>query len=247
MVSTGDSRETREFAREAKFLVSAAEAPRLRAWARRVLSPDPHGTGPWLDEYAIATLYFETAAFDVFHRRGSFGRSKLRIRRYGAMNTVFLERKLRTDGLLAKRRTAVPIEELAVLDETPSRAWPGHWFHKRLARRALRPGCRVSYTRMARMGQTKDGPIRLTIDAGLRAAATSRISLAELGGSLVMPDQAIVELKFIGDQPALFQYLADEFQITPQPVSKYRMSMAALEPAALPAAVRPVMDMGDAL
>jgi hypothetical protein len=36
----------------------------------------------------------------VFHRRGSFGRSKYRIRRYGEAQVGFLERKLKTRGLL---------------------------------------------------------------------------------------------------------------------------------------------------
>ncbi len=50
--------------------------------------------------------------YDVFHRRGSFGRSKYRIRRYGDEDAFFLERKMRQPAVLAKRRTRLPLVAL---------------------------------------------------------------------------------------------------------------------------------------
>ena len=76
-------------------------------WARTFLGADPHGTGPFGDEYRTSTLYFDTAEGHVFHRWGSYGRAKYRIRRYGDSNVAFLERKLRRPGMLVKRRTQV--------------------------------------------------------------------------------------------------------------------------------------------
>ena len=108
MTGPFDSRETRDFAREIKFLVDVSIADDVRDWARTHLGPDPHGAGPFGDEYVTTSLYFDTAQFDVFHRRGSFGRSKYRIRRYGECQVVFLERKLKTRGLLTKPRYLVP-------------------------------------------------------------------------------------------------------------------------------------------
>jgi hypothetical protein len=78
------------------------------------LIADPHGTGPHADEYRVSTLYLDTAGRDVFHRRGSYGRSKYRVRRYGDEPRVFLERKLRTASRLAKRRTDIPLDELTL-------------------------------------------------------------------------------------------------------------------------------------
>ena len=78
-----DTREVRTFATEIKFVVDSDLAGRIREWARAQLAPDPHGAGAAKDEYLTTSVYFDTEQLDVFHRRGSFGRSKYRIRRYG--------------------------------------------------------------------------------------------------------------------------------------------------------------------
>ena len=72
------------------------------------------GTVP--GSYATSSLYFESDTFDVFHRRGSYRAQQVRIRRYGTTSHImFLERKFRTDRLLAKRRTIVPISDFDYL------------------------------------------------------------------------------------------------------------------------------------
>ena len=47
-----------------------------------------------------------------FAGAGWYGRSKFRIRRYGFSDIIFLERKFRTERLLAKRRTTVSVLDL---------------------------------------------------------------------------------------------------------------------------------------
>src|SRR4051812_4906695 len=96
-------REDRAFAAEIKFLVPADRVDALRAWARGRLGPDPYGGGPYSDTYQTNTLYFDTRDLDVFYRRGSYGRSKYRVRRYGRSAELFLERKLKTRDLVSKR------------------------------------------------------------------------------------------------------------------------------------------------
>ena len=49
------------------------------------------------------------------------------------------------------------------------------------------------------------------------------------GGLLVLPQHVVLELKFCVKLPAVFQQLIDTFELTPQPVSKYRIAAAALE------------------
>src|SRR6187549_3987267 len=107
-----DAKETRAHAFEIKFVVDSQMGERIREWARTFLDADPHGTGPFRDEYRTSTLYFDTAEGHVFHRRGSYGRAKYRIRRYEDGDSVFLERKLRRPGMLVKRRTQVALHEL---------------------------------------------------------------------------------------------------------------------------------------
>lgn len=229
MSPSTDSRENREFASEIKFLISRARADQIRSWARARLSADPHAGGAAGDGYQITSLYFDTSQFDVFHRRGSFGRSKYRIRRYGDGEIAFLERKLKTRGLLTKRRSIVPLNELEQLagDEV-ERDWPGHWFHRRLLARGLNPVCQISYQRTARVAMTQYGPIRLTLDDNLRAVPTTDWHFNEAEGQLILKDQVILEMKFRYAMPALFKYLVEEFALTPKPFSKYRLAAARL-------------------
>ena len=222
-------RDIRPSALEIKFLLDPATAAGVAGWARANLAPDPNGTGSSGDEYLTTSLYFDNAAYDVFHRRGSFGRSKYRIRRYGEESSAFLERKMRQPAVLAKRRTRLSCEDLDHLSVvTVDSAWPGYWFHRRVAARQLRPVCQVSYERMARGGTSDGHPIRLTLDHDLRAQPAAGPAFEKGDGLAAAADQYILELKYQGTSPALFRRLAEEFALTPQPVSKYRLGLAAL-------------------
>ena len=232
-----ETRENREFASEIKFLITPVLADQIRSWARTRLGADPHGAGPARDEYQITSLYFDTAAFDVFHRRGSFGRSKYRIRRYGASEIVFLERKLRTRGLLAKRRSTVRLEDLAALAPTQvAGGWPGYWFHRRLVGRGLQPVCQITYHRSARVAMTQFGLIRLTLDDQLRAAPVRQIAFDEVAPRApFLEGQVILELKFRYELPQVFKFLIEEFALSEQRLSKYRLAAEALGLAHTPA------------
>jgi hypothetical protein len=232
-----NSRETRDFAREQKFLVDARLAPDLRQWARFNLARDSFGSGPYGDDYTTTSLYFETPGFDVYHRRGSYGRSKFRIRRYGSSDIVFLERKFRTNRLLAKRRTTVPILEMDHLaGGTPRMDWPGYWFHRRVLLRRLSPLIQMSYDRTARVGLASGGPMRMTIDTNLRVLPMPDRAFIPGVGFPLIEGQCIVELKYRVVVPALFKQLVETFKLAPSPVSKYRIGLGALDYAPLTAA-----------
>jgi hypothetical protein len=209
-----NTRETRDSARELKFFLAPETAAAVRRWATDRLAPDPHASGPG-GEYRTTSLYFDTAEFDVFRRRGSNGRSKYRIRRYGVSDVVFLERKLRTSSMLIKRRTTVAItslDRLALRDVDPM--WPGAWFHRRLLARRLQTTAQVSYRRTAHVGAATWGPMRLAFLAGPAVP--------------VVPDKVILELKFRVDMPALFRHLVETFALQPVAISKYRLSVPTL-------------------
>ena len=237
MSPSTDVRERREFASEIKFVVPLPLAKQLSDWARARLMADPNAGGAAGDTYRITSLYFDTERFDVFHRRGSFGRSKLRVRRYGQTELLFLERKLRTRGLLAKRRSIVTLGELDRLtEETPDRNWPGYWFHRRLLARGLKPVCQISYQRLARVAMTPYGPIRLTVDCDLHGASVDGLKFSRDNGSLLLDGSCILELKFRRELPVLFKNLLQEFALNPEPFSKYRQAVKILDLA--PADVR---------
>lgn len=245
MSPSTDTRENREFASETKFLVTPAVAEQIRVWARARLAADPNASGESNDAhdaYEITSLYFDTDQFDVFHRKGSFGRSKYRVRRYGESQIAFLERKLKTRGLLTKRRSVVKLDELERLtDIAPARGWPGHWFHQRLVARRLRSICEITYRRTARVAMTTYGPIRLTLDEDIRASAAHGVVFNGVkNGKRLSENHVILELKYRFQMPVLFKLLAEEFALNPQPISKYRLAAVALGFVAEPNSIAPV-------
>ena len=228
-------REQRPFAAEVKFLLTPEQGDAIRDWARPRLTPDPHGSGEGGDRYTTTSLYCETEAQDVFFRRGSFGRSKYRIRRYATSDMVFLERKLRTKDLLSKRRSLVPIDELIHLGTADwPKAWSGAWFGHRVTARRMAPVCQVSYERVARLAATPYGIARLTLDAHMRAWRTERFAFQTGDSQQVLREQVILEMKYRVEMPAVFKALVEEFRLSPARVSKYRLSMAALGLASAP-------------
>lgn len=225
-----DPRDPRPLVCEVKFLVDHSTARQIRDWARLHLSCDPNGSGPFSDEYRTTSLYLDTEQFDVFHRRGSFGRAKYRIRRYGDGTTLFLERKLKNRGLLHKRRTPIDLESLDRLGLTDSGThdWHGHWFHRRLLARRLRPVCEVTYLRTARTALSTEGPIRVTLDEAVQARPADALRFAMAPGTPALEHHCVLEVKYRASMPALLKQLAERFALTPQPVSKYRLSIETL-------------------
>ena len=225
--------KTRAATSEIKFLIDPAAAPRIREWARTYFQPDPHGSGPYADEYDTSTLYFDTRQLDVFHRRGSHGRAKYRVRRYGDAGVIFLERKLRKPGILIKRRTLASADALDRL-KAPDlvQGWYGEWFHRRLLLRRLRPVCQISYHRVARTLDSPDGMARLTLDTALRVRATDEAQFTHAPGVPFLEPHLILELKYRVHLPAVCRRLVEEFALRTQTASKYRLGMAAIGHAA---------------
>jgi hypothetical protein len=226
--SGGPGADRREFTSELKFVVDGALAHRIRDWARERLDADPHGGGAWSDEYRVSSVYLDTEARDVFHRRGSYGRSKYRIRRYEQNPMVFLERKLRTGTRLAKRRTTIDLGLLPLIGGSTLNGDATAWFRRRVALRGLVPVCQVSYTRIARIGRMNSGPVRLTLDDRLAACANQSFAFDAGHGTPLLDGSAIVEMKYLGTIPIIFKEAVETFALTPRRWSKYRAAAAAL-------------------
>jgi hypothetical protein len=223
------SRETRAHARELKFFVDGGVGSQIAEWARLRLPADRHANGPSGDQYQVTSVYFDTEHLDVFHGRGSYGRSKYRVRRYGDADVVFLERKLRKPQLLHKRRSTTPLDDVECLHQADSRAdWSGRWFHRRLLVRGLAPACQLTYVRTARELQTVDGVVRLTLDNEIRVRPISSVAFDEAPAMRVLEQKTVVEMKFRREVPAIFKELIETFALTPAAGSKYRFGMKAL-------------------
>ncbi len=193
------------------------------------MAPDPHGDPALGGTYRTTTLYLDTPALDVFHRTPSFKRSKHRLRRYGTEPRVYLERKTKDGDRVRKLRNPIPDEELALLAAPLSvTTWPGHWFHRRLLDRGLKPSALVVYQRNAYIGSGSEGPFRLTLDRRMRGSRMAEWAVpAEDGGLPLLTGQVILELKFRVALPVLFKELVQAMRLDPSLVSKYRSCVSA--------------------
>jgi hypothetical protein len=226
-----ETRETRAFVQEMKFLIAPEQAAAIREWARARMAADPNAGGDGGDQYRVTSLYLDTEDLAVYERRGSYGRSKFRVRRYGESEWIYLERKLKTRNRVGKQRSFVPAAEVAWLaSETTGKGWAGHWFHERVLLRELRPVCQISYLRTARMAMSGTGPVRLTLDEDVTATPVDGYAFVPAeGGTVLTPERRILELKYRLEVPGLFKELMQEFGLSPQPSSKYRMAVEGLE------------------
>ena len=217
------------FTSETKFLVPASLGDDLRAWSRSRLGPDPNGGGPHRDQYGVVSIYFDTDGHDVYQRHGSYGRSKYRIRHYENDKAAFLERKLRTRLFLSKRRTRIPIDSVPTLRlDEPDPTHPGFWFFRRVIVRRLHPVCQIRYSRTARMAETPEGHVRMTLDAGISAVPTRVAAFNSTPGKALAEGLMVLELKYAGVFPHLFKDMVDEFGLRPHPASKYRLAVHGL-------------------
>jgi hypothetical protein len=214
---------------ELKFLLDEARAAEVEAWASAWLTPDPHGDPTLGGAYRTTTLYLDTPSLDVFHRTPSFKRSKHRLRRYGSEPTIYLERKTKNGDRVRKQRSAIPDEELALLASPLSvLTWPGHWFHRRLLDRGLRPSALLAYQRRAYFGHGVDGSFRLTIDRQLSGAREGEWQVPPLeDGLALLTGRAVLEFKFRMTLPATLKELVQSLRLNPCPVSKYRSCLSA--------------------
>ena len=214
--------------REIKFRLDGEQAATIRAWARREMAADPWACRDEEECYRTTSLYFDTPQFDVLRQRGSYSRTKYRVRRYGDGSELFLERKTKRRDVVRKWRTMVPASDLDLLARNDIPMWPGRWFRRRLATRDLRPVCEISYRRLARVGRAADGsPIRLTLDDEVSATSVDRLEFT--GRATPLPRiGTILELKYRDQLPELFAGLIAEHKLVAQPSSKYRTAAVAL-------------------
>jgi hypothetical protein len=215
---------------EMKYLVSEALASQIERLARARLSLDPHGDPSRGNGYRTTTLYCDTAQLDVFYGQRPFRRRKHRLRRYGNEPWIFLERKYRRADRVKKRRSTIADTELSRLATADSNeTWAGHWFHQQLVRRQLLPACRIAYHRVAYLGASGDGAMRLTIDREIRGYLTDEWRVDPFDDGLpILASEVICELKFSNTMPVLFKEIVETLHLTPTRVSKYRTFMRAV-------------------
>ena len=221
-----DSRETKGLGAGSKFLIdgdssdrrwSTGRGPisRLTVTERRLRGRVHHGAVCGLRNRCVRRLL----------PAASYGKSKFRIRRYGMSPIIFLERKFRTERLLAKRRTTVPVGDLErlatteldrrgrVLVSSTDPATPP----SPVDSDAVRPG------RPNRCVADGSGPNDDRHEPSRAPDARPRIH--PWRRSPVIEDKCIIEVKFRRELPSVFRRFASEFNIEIQKISKYRLGL----------------------
>jgi len=221
---------------ELKFLVPLALATEVETFARTALRMAPDAHGDPSGSYLTTSLYLDTAQLDVYHRSDTYRRRKHRVRRYGNEARLYLERKVKSNDRVSKRRAVISEADLSQLGKPMSlETWDGHWFHRRVTIKRLGPACLVAYRRTALAGACAEGPLRVTIDRDVRARPQDGwrippVSSFEHSVDVFAPGapQAVLELKFMAGLPLPFKQLVERFRLSPIPASKYRLATEAL-------------------
>ena len=219
---------------EMKFLLTEEQAREVAVRVSTRLALDPYAD-PALDNgYLITSVYTDTPDYDVLRRTGASSR-KYRARGYGIGGPVFVERKTKRGDEVRKRRNRVPSGDLSILDAVElAPDWPGEWFRRQTANRRLRPVCRISYERVAYMGPSDGGAIRVTFDRRVRGAVVNGWEVAPVDPAPGLLDgRVICEFKFRVAMPGLLKGVIEGLGLCPSSVSKYRLFMETVMPPAV--------------
>lgn len=222
--------EKKDLAFEMKFLLPQEKLEKALSWGRANLGVDPMANVYTSDVYRVTSIYLDTPNLDTFRRVGSFGRAKYRVRRYADETTVFLERKIKTNGVVGKRRVRVPDNEIGHLASPQvNPGWAGFWFFRRISAREISPRCQISYERVARVGPSANGSIRLTVDRNIQCWPSNEWAFTGMeGGKEILPGMGILELKYQGQVPAAFRGLIEMLAVERASISKYRLGIKAM-------------------
>lgn len=222
---------------EKKYLLPAEKAALLLARLGDRLLPDRYG------ESTVCSLYLDTPDFRMI--RASIDartyKEKLRVRCYGTPapdGTAFLEIKKKFEGVVYKRREAMPLS--AAMAYLQGAAPPLDSQIMREIDYAMcfwqrpQPAALVAYERRA--FYFKDAPaVRLTLDTNVRYR-TDDLDLAHgHGGRIILPsDTVLMEIKSDGAMPLALAHLLDDLAVFPSSFSKYGTAYLEFSHTVLP-------------
>lgn len=207
---------------EAKYLLDPGQRERLLRVMERRMVPDEYGAS------TIRSLYLDTSTL-LFARRSAehlLYKEKLRIRSYAASrpeDEVFLELKMKHDGIVYKRRCRMALRDAVAL--CAGRRVPKSQVQEEIAYTAMReggvaPSAFIGYEREAFFG-TDDRDLRLTLDCHVRARWTALDLVSAEGEELLDPGSSLLEIKSPKAMPLwLVEFLSRE-QLRKTSFSKY--------------------------
>lgn len=210
---------------EKKYLLTIDQYQALRQGVNEQMRPDRYS------RYTICNLYYDTDDFRLI--RASLDKplykEKLRLRSYGPVtgsDSVFVELKKKYDGVVYKRRAALPAREAYAWLNGGEHQVSGQiereidWFRRRFP---LSPRVFIGYDREAYAGKD-NAELRLTFDTALRWREAGRggLDLSRDDGCLLLsPEQVLMEIKIPGAAPLWLSRLLSANRVYPTSFSKY--------------------------
>lgn len=196
--------------------------------------------------YTVSSLYFDSPELSDYNDKSSglLNRLKIRARIYGEdlsqdITEVWLEIKQKRDMKIYKRRVSISPEEwldlsknfhsfkslYSRLDSSELEILREFIFHISSANR--RPVVLIQYTRKPYTYKTPDGTMRITIDSNLRAANSSKLSPTRRFRE-IMPQYAIVEVKYSNFLHPFMKTLLKKYGLRRDAYSKYALGIEAV-------------------
>lgn len=186
-----------------------------------------------VDQYGLHTIqniYYDTPDYALirYSLEGPIYKEKFRVRSYGTpdnLSPVFAEIKKKFNGVVYKRRVALPSWQLpgfvsgcTLRDADPQIQAE---IHHMLGQYPLSPRCFIGYDRIAMFGK-EDPSFRLTFDQNLRYRLDDLDLRAGDRGDPVLDDERIIlEIKFSQSAPLWISHMLSGMGIFSQSFSKY--------------------------
>lgn len=215
---------------EIKYYVQTKEVPALLDELAPYTQSDPHADP--VTGYSIFSVYWDTKALAFYWEKveGLKNRRKLRFRRYGDDDQVYVEIKQREDRTLSKRRLKWPYDRVAqVFGSGRSVDWAALGDDPvaievalMIERLALRPSMGISYRRRALYGAF-DPKLRVTFDSRLmyRPAPIDATKPFTVGPYILDPRISVLEIKYDNRAPQWLAKLVSRHGFKMVRMSKY--------------------------
>jgi len=209
---------------EEKYLVNREQFAALNAALGAHMEADPRG------QHTISNVYYDTDDFALVRHslEKPLYKEKLRLRCYGkadAQTVVFPEIKKKFDGVVYKRRVAMPLKDAERFLATGLMKAPQQQIHREIAdfrrRCEIFPKAFIAYDRVA-LFDPADEALRITFDRNIRFRLDRLTLIGPPDGELLLPGgEALMEVKIARAMPLWLSRALSELEIFPASFSKY--------------------------
>jgi len=219
---------------ENKYLINRAQYEKLLANLSVKMKPDKYNKDGRM--YKIYNIYYDTESNDLIRTslEKPVYKEKIRLRAYSIVkdsDVVFVEIKKKFDGLVNKRRIAIPLSQakqflagkkISSKDYIDSQV--SQEIREILQREKLVPKTYISYERMALFERDNDD-LRVSFDHSITSSQENiGLDRKVFGKQLLNDDQYLMEIKTRWNMPLWLTKLLADYKIQPVSFSKYGKS-----------------------